>query len=159
MNETTINNSIGQLIEPEPIGYSFNTPGWYFILGLLILTALIIALLRYRQYKKNAYRREAVSQIEILIQQKNKNLVFEINVLLKRMAILLFGRTKVAALYGNDWFVFLQSKLKTKATIPQKNFDEYSKAIYNKDYQLNEQRVNELAEFAIIWIKNHRVNV
>jgi hypothetical protein len=159
MNETTINNSIGQLIEPEPIGYSFNTPGWYFVLGLLILTALVIALLQYRKHKKNAYRREAVSQIEALIQQKNENLVFEINTLLKTKAMHIFGRKKVAALYGSDWFTFLQSKLKTTTNVPRKNFEEYSKAIYNSDYKLNEQRVNEFVEFTIIWIRNHRVNV
>ena len=150
---------MGQLIEPDPIGYSFNTPGWTMVFALLILTGIVIAIFQYRKYKKNAYRREAVKQIEALFQEKKENLVFEINTVLKIMAIHLFGRKTVAALYGNEWFKFLQSKLKKQPILIEKKMDEYTQALYNKDYQLNEKTKNELVEFAILWIKNHRVNV
>lgn len=159
MNDTITYNSIGQLIEPDPIGYSFNTPGWYMILGLFLLVAIIIGIVQYRKYKKNAYRREAVRKIESIALQKNEKLVYEINTLLKSIAIHLFGRKKVAAIYGIDWFRFLQSKLKTKPVLAEQNFEEYTKALYNKDYQLKKDAANELVEFAIHWIKDHRVNV
>jgi hypothetical protein len=71
LNDTITYNSIGQLIEPDPIGYSFNTPGWYMVLVLLMLVAIIIGIVQYRKYKKNAYRREAVRKIESIAQQKN----------------------------------------------------------------------------------------
>jgi hypothetical protein len=129
------------------------------VLGLIILTVIIIAIIQYLKYKKNAYRREGVKKIEIIAHEKNENLVFEINALLKSMAMALFGRKNVAALYGIEWFRFLQSKLKTKPVIAEQNFEEYTKALYNKEYKLNEDAANELVEFSIIWVKNHLVNV
>jgi len=159
LNDTITYNSIGQLIEPDPIRYSFNTPGWYVVLGLFFLIAIIIGIFQYRKYKKNAYRREAVRKIESIAQQKSEKLVYEINSLLKSIAIQLFGRKKVAALFGTEWFGFLQSKLKTKPVLTEQNFEEFTKAMYTKDVQIKEDTVKELVEFAINWVKNHKVNV
>ncbi|MEN8117179.1 MAG: DUF4381 domain-containing protein [Bacteroidota bacterium] len=158
MNEIEkYNSSIGNLIEPESIGYSFNTPGWHLVFGLLILAALIFAVLRYRKYRRNAYRREAVKKIEEIILDKTKSAVFEINTLLKTLAIGLFGRKNVAALHGREWFDFLVSTTKKAETVQKENFNEYEKAIYNEGYQLNEQQMNMFTDFAVLWIKKHRV--
>lgn len=160
MNETsTYNSTIGQLIEPESIAYSFNTLGWYLVLGLLVLIVLFVAILQYRKYRKNAYRREAVAQINDFIQQKNENVVFELNELLKRMTIVLYGRKKVASLYGLEWFNFLVSTSKKQSSVSTENFNEFTKALYNNSYELTETQVTELAEFAILWVENHRINV
>ena len=37
---------LGPLLEPDPIGYSFNTPGWYLIGSLLLMGIL------YASYRK-----------------------------------------------------------------------------------------------------------
>lgn len=158
MNESATYNSIGKLIEPEPIAYSFNTPGWYMVFSLLLLTALVIVFFQYRKYRKNAYRREAVKQIESLVQQ-NTSVVYEINKHLKVMALGLFGRKKVASLFGLEWFTFLQSTMNVKVPDAKISFEEFSKALYDSSYKLNETKENELVEFAILWVKNHHVNV
>jgi hypothetical protein len=160
VNETSAYNStIGQLIEPESIAYSFNTPGWYLIFGLLVLIALVIAILQYWKYRKNAYRREAVEQIKDFIQQKNENVVFELNELLKRMTIALYGRKKVASLYGLEWFNFLVSTTNKQSLVSTDSFNEFTKAHYKTSYELTETQRTELAEFAILWVENHRINV
>ena len=158
MNENATYNSIGKLIEPEPIAYSFNTPGWYLVLGLLLVTVLFVAIFQYRKYYKNKYRRDALKQIRSFARQKN-GLVYNINKLLKSMAIRLFGRRKVASLNGTEWFAFLQSTMKTKVIFKESSFDEFSKALYNSNHKLNENKKNELIEFAVLWVKNHHVNV
>lgn len=160
MNETsTYNSTIGQLIEPESIAYSFNTLGWYLVFGLLVLLVLFVAIRQYWKYRKNAYRREAVTQIKDFIQQKNENLVFELNELLKRMTIMLYGRKKVASLYGLEWFNFLVSTSNKQSSVSTENFNEFTKALYNNSYELTETQKTELAEFAILWVENHRINV
>lgn len=160
MNETaTYNPAISQLIEPEPISYSFNTPGWYMVFVLLILAGLIIAILQYRKYRKNAYRRSGIKEIENIIQNKKEVAAFEINQLLKKMAIPLFGREKVAALYGADWFNFLILTTNKTTTLPTNHIQKFTLALYNSTYQLTETQMNELKEFAVLWVKNHRVNV
>jgi len=157
LNELSTYNSIGQLIEPEPISYSFNTPGWYLVLGLLLLIALIVALVQYRKYRKNSYRREALKQIENIVKTKSETTVFEINRLLKIIALKLFGREKVASLYGAKWFDFLISTMKQKEKLKVESLTEFSEALYNSEYKLNENKLNELVGFAITWVKNHDV--
>jgi hypothetical protein len=160
VNETSAYNStIGQLIEPESIAYSFNTPGWYLVFGLLVLIALFIAILQYWKYRKNAYRREAVEQIKDFIQQKNENVVFELNELLKRMTIALYGRKKVASLYGLEWFNFLVSTTNKQSLVSTDSFNEFTKALYNTSYELTETQRTELTEYVILWVENHRINV
>ncbi|WP_346859174.1 DUF4381 domain-containing protein [uncultured Draconibacterium sp.] len=159
MNETTTYNSIGQLIEPDPVKYSFNTPGWYLVLALLVLIVLLVVFIQYRKYRKNAYRREALKEIEDILQHKKTRAAFEINELLKRTAIQLYGRKKVAALYGDEWFRFLMSCIEKQLISPLPDFTIYTKALYNTSYVLTEPQANELAHFAVFWVKNHRANV
>lgn len=157
MNEIEkYNTSFGNLIEPESISYSFNTPGWYLVLGLLFVVAIIFAVLKIRKYKKNAYRRQAIIEIESLKEMDNHSQnIFQINQLLKIIAIKIYGRTKVASLYGKQWFEFLVSTISKREYISTNNFNIYAKALYNNEFQLNENQYKELVAFAILWIKKH----
>lgn len=160
MNDTiSYNSSIGQLIEPESITYSFDTTGWYLVFGLIVVIVFVILSHRYRKYVKNRYRRAAIEEIQLLVQQKDTNLVFKINTILKSLAIQLFGRNKVAAIYGDEWFRFLSNKLLLPPDFVEENIGDLTKALYNSEYRLNEKTSNGFVEFAIFWIKNHRVNV
>lgn len=160
MNDTlTYNSSIGSLIEPEVIAYSFNTPGWYVVFGLVVLFALVIGIIRYRKYKNNAYRREAVKQIETIIQQENNNTIYEINILLKIIALRLFGRRKVASLIGEEWFQFLNASMNIRGNIQEKQFEKFTNALYNPVTKLDKHSIEEFAEFANLWVKNHNANV
>ena len=73
------------------------------------------------------------------------------------MAIQLFGREKVASLYGTEWFEFLITTITNSQSDSSENFSDFSKALYSSDYQLSEKELNEFVEFAILWIKKHRV--
>ena len=160
MNETeTYNSAVGALIEPDPIGYSFNTSGWYIVLGILLLTVLLIAFIQYRKYKNNAYRREAIKNIDTILQKKENKVVFEINVLLKAIALQIFGREKVANLNGLDWFLFLNSTMNSEHSVAKIDMEKWTTALYNPGERLDDKTLNEWADFAILWIKNHRVNV
>lgn len=160
MNENeTYNSAIGQLIEPDPIVYSFNTPGWYMVLGLFLLTLLVIGFRQYRKYKRNAYRREALKKVEAILLQKENNTIYEINTLLKVIALQLFDRQKVASLIGMEWFSFLNSTLKSEYTIAEKEVRQITAALYNPNESSDKNTINELADFAILWINNHRTNV
>lgn len=160
MNETsTYNSSIGNLIEPEPIGYSFNTPGWYIVFGVLLIIVLVLGFIQYRKYKKDAYRRNAIKQLEFIIQQNSSNVIYEINALLKVTALQLFERRKVASLVGEEWFRFLNSTMISGNSMAEKEFEKFTMALYNPKEQLGNEAMNELKDFAILWIKNHRINV
>ncbi len=158
MNEIEkYNSAIGNLIEPESISYSFNTPGWYLVFGLILLATIIVAFIQFREYKKNEYRRQAISEIENIKQIENRTeSILQLNNLLKIIAIQIYGRTKVAALYGKQWFGFLASSINKTENIPTNSFDDFAKALYNKDFNLTETQFNSLVAFAILWVNNHK---
>ncbi|MGY2343231.1 DUF4381 domain-containing protein, partial [Pseudomonas sp. SDO5532_S415] len=83
--------SIEQLKEialPAPVSYAPQTWGWWVLLGLLGLTALIIAARRYWQWRRDRYRREALVRLAQL-QQRSDDLsaLRELPELLKRTAL------------------------------------------------------------------------
>jgi hypothetical protein len=83
--------SIDQLKEialPAAVSYAPQTWGWWVLLGLLVMSALIIAARRYWQWRRDQYRREALARLAEL-QQRSDDLsaLRELPVLLKRTAI------------------------------------------------------------------------
>lgn len=83
--------SIEQLKEialPAPVSYAPQTWGWWVLLGLLGLTALIIAARQYWQWRRDRYRREALVRLAQL-QQRSDDLsaLRELPELLKRTAL------------------------------------------------------------------------
>lgn len=58
--------SIAQLKElalPLPVSYSPQTWGWWFLLAILLLAAVIIGARRLIQWRRDRYRREALAQL------------------------------------------------------------------------------------------------
>lgn len=159
MNELkTHNSSIGQLIEPERIGYSFNTPGWFLVFGLVLVCLLIYLFFRWRKYIKDAYRREATTSIEKIFLSPQQQGIFQTNETLKKICIKLYGRRQVASLYGEEWFEFLDSTTKAKVTHDY-DFELFTKAIYQQDDSINNKLILDFKEFALGWVKNHQRNV
>ena len=64
------NIDIGKIVEPEPIGFSFDAPGWGILLGLVVFVLILIAVKYMLHYRKNKYRRIATSKIEDLLRLK-----------------------------------------------------------------------------------------
>lgn len=135
---------INGLIEPDQIAYSYNTLGWKMVLVAVISTTIIGLFLWVRSFIKNAYRRKALKEIE-QIATLTENLST-----LKQVALAVYGRKKVAGLYGDEWVTFLDKQCK------ESNFQGFSKTI--------EQVINGgasqadellLKEQIIKWIKYH----
>ena len=126
-------------------------------MGLVIMLTVVYALVQYSRYRKNAYRRDAVEQIESILQRKKKNEVYEINRLLKIIAIQVFGRRKVASLYGNEWFDFLRNSMPIANDLQEMDTEQLTKAIYNKKYEIEESECSAFVVFATLWLKKHDV--
>jgi hypothetical protein len=149
------NTSIGKLMEPEAISYSFNTPGWYIVAAGLLLIAFIIVFIQIRNYQLNAYRRQAIRQINALSTNSNHLVVYEINKLIKTTAICLYGRLRVGALHGTEWFNFLKASMKADINF---DFEAFTQAIYNPSISSTE--INKaFFEFARLWFLKHKTDV
>jgi len=83
--------SIEQLKElslPAPVSYAPQTWGWWVLLALLILAALLIGIRRYVQWRRDAYRREGLARLAQLRERSDDlNALRELPELLKRVAL------------------------------------------------------------------------
>ena len=99
-----------EIVVPEPVPWTPQTPGWWVLLGwLLAVMALVIAAV-VRRRRRNRYRREALALLDAVATQadmpptESARLVAEI---VKRTALVAYPRKRVANLYGNAWAEFL----------------------------------------------------
>ncbi|NUT76955.1 DUF4381 domain-containing protein [Pseudomonas sp. C1C7] len=83
--------SIDQLKEialPAPVSYAPQTWGWWALLSVLVLSALIIGVRRYWQWRRDRYRREALVRLTQLQKRSDDlNALRELPELLKRVAL------------------------------------------------------------------------
>ncbi len=147
---------LGPLYEPDALRFSFETPGWYMLGGLLLLLAVLLFFKWLKRYRKNAYRREALRNLTIIedkfYNQKDVLCLNDVLVLLKLVAIKAFGRQQVAQLYGNDWLEFLESKGKNTP------FTHYKQHIVNTLYDtiaVDMKGKKALMELSKKWIITH----
>ncbi len=148
---------LNPIITPDPIPFTMDTMGWKVLFLLLFLLILFIAYRFFKHYKQNAYRRDAISQIQNLI-SNNKNgattIIAQIMFLLKQTALQTYDRKQVASLEGENWLVFLDSKLNQSVFVKHK--DIIASAIYKNE--LDNSVTFEIKDFAnssIKWIKHH----
>jgi hypothetical protein len=126
-------------------------------LAVMLLTAL--AFFYYRRYQANAYRRQAVRQLqdlhnEWLVSNNVHIYLGAINALLKSVALRVFPRSDVASRNGAEWVLFLNQTLSAKTA--GSHFTEEFAAAH---YQAGTPAVNceDINLTATLWIKQHRV--
>ena len=151
---------IGTLIEPDPIGFRFGAPGWTILLGILLILILIFAVKKYQEYKRNKYRRFAVSAIESLstLGLSVDQLVFRIAEILKRVSITSYGRSEVARLNGKEWFDYIDHKNGNNTYFQGRSKEILSGLLYQgKKVDISMEEVQGYQNDSLNWIKKHRV--
>ncbi|WP_166215781.1 DUF4381 domain-containing protein [Pseudomonas atagonensis] len=95
--------SIEQLKElglPAPVSYAPQTWGWWVLLGLLIVLAIVVGVRRYLHWRRDQYRREALVRLAQLRERSDDlNALRELPELLKRVAISIPTRSR-------HWYAF-----------------------------------------------------
>jgi hypothetical protein len=83
--------SIEQLQElglPAPVSYAPQTWGWWALLALLVVIALVVGVRRYLQWQRDQYRREALVRLaQLRSRSDDLNALRELPELLKRVAL------------------------------------------------------------------------
>lgn len=144
----------GPLIEPDPIRFSFDTPGWYLLGGIILILSCLLLISVIKNYRKNAYRRDAIEKLGQIENKKEVNYTTlnQVFALLKIVAFQTYGRHEVAAMHGSEWFTFLESKAANVS------FNKYEEDIYRAVYK--EEKVPETVVIELIsqskkWIQTH----
>lgn len=146
--------AIGGILEPDPLPFTFETIGWK-ILAVVLIVLTIMAFFKWlKLYQKNKYRRAAIKKLQFIESGNTQSQykINQLNIILKQVAIVTFGRENVAELYGDDWLLFLDSKYKKSGFV---NYSaNFSDAIYfNKE--VDESSLNSIYKTTKTWINEH----
>jgi hypothetical protein len=94
---------------PEPVGFWPPAPGWWVLAGITVAGAL--ALWLWSRVRRRSVARHALRELDALGASSGPEdlqaLATAVSALLRRLALVRFGRARVAALHGGAWQRFL----------------------------------------------------
>jgi len=139
---------------PEPTGGwtpSINT-WWISVAG--ILAVIIIGILARRYYLRTRTRRYALKELERMQVRftehgERQRLLNELNMLLRRMAMINYDREKISPLAGQHWLAFLDRSGQTQ------EFSQGVGQVLIQAYQPSPEAFDESALIEVVkqWIK------
>ena len=137
-------SNLRDIVLQEPVSWWPLAPGWWVVLGLCAIGLAAWAFRVVRQWRANAYRREAIALIE------NARTVADVATVMKRTSLSAYRRQDVAKLSGPRWCDWLNQtgQLEMKATV-RKTLTE---ALYSGN---ENEGLAELKSFATDWTKRH----
>jgi hypothetical protein len=151
--------ALKELPLPAPVSYAPQTIGWLIVLLLFVALGVLFAWIARRRYARARYRREALAAlalIEAKFERDDVRALEDIAPLLKRTALAVASRERVASLSGAAWLAYLQSTYSA--------FDMQSGALlYTASYEradaITREQAARLIKTARDWIEHHHVEV
>lgn len=149
------------VIAPPPVPWWPPAPGWYWVLGFVLVVILVLVLRFFIHWQRNRYRREALAELARYqaagAAGQRVKVIASLAGLLKRTALSAWPRTQVAALNGPDWFAFLNR------TGGAGRFGSGAGALLEgaaydsrQAQSLDDAQTAELVELVRHWLKHHR---
>lgn len=139
------------LISPPAVSWWPPAPGWLWLGAFVLLLGLVFVLRFFKHWQRNRYRREALA--ELAGAGSNPGQMAE---LLKRTALSVYAREKVASLTGPSWLAFLDRSAGMKAFVqgPGNRLEglAYDPRLWDK---LDKEDLLELKNLAAEWIRKH----
>ncbi|WP_419419667.1 DUF4381 domain-containing protein [Legionella sp. D16C41] len=143
---------------PNPIGWWPLAPGWYILIGLIIIIVSLLITIAYRYYKygrakRQAYQLLAKYEQDYLQNSDTSTTCAKVSELLRRVALAYFPRQEVASLQGEAWINFLNNSSKDI------NFNAVRQYLLEMPYQNQSQKANLKPLFtrAYAWIKQRGI--
>lgn len=132
-------DKLRDIVVPEPPPLWPPAPEVWLLLVVVIAAVMMLLYQRRRQRQAKAYRRAGLS----LLHQAGT--VYEISVILKRVALAAFPREQVASLYGEEWAAFLSQ------TCRRRDFSPLIQVAPDTPVD------NKARRLAAAWIRHHRI--
>ena len=154
--------NLNDIVLPEAVDWWPLASGWYFLLGLLLITLTWFIYTSIKHRINNRYRRTALHQLQLLAQEVNKtdkrdSVLRQIPILLKRTALTAYPRRQLASLTGKNWHDFLNSKVGTPPFTESicNSLDSISYSVGNLD-KVDVEATSELLKACKHWLKHHQ---
>ncbi|MCC9643632.1 DUF4381 domain-containing protein [Rhodopirellula sp. JC740] len=154
-SDATNLDRLHDIVEPAPVSWWPLASGWYMLLGGLALLLVWAAWKWWRHWCANAYRREALKELQTATS------VADISTLLRRTALVTTPREHLAGLTGSNWADWLSQQLPsaTDPSMPRSVRDQLTSSVYqpSADDDPNANSVEELRSYAKKWIAHHQL--
>lgn len=150
----------GNIIEPSPVAFSLDAPGWYFLFAVIGASLIVWLLLTLRNYRRNKYKREALVWLDTLESkwiEDEAALLYHSHILLKRLALRAANRADSAALTGSKWIDFLNSSCK-KIEFNGADSILIQDLVYNSESISNRETLEAHMKKIRYWISHHRLS-
>ncbi len=95
-------NQLAEVPDPAPVSMVPQTAGWLVLAGIVLAVAAWRGWRVWQHYRANAYRRAALEALERAADDP-----VAVSGILKRAAMVAYGRRRVAGLSGQAWVTFL----------------------------------------------------
>ncbi|MCA9416312.1 MAG: DUF4381 domain-containing protein [Candidatus Omnitrophica bacterium] len=139
-------SNLQDIVVPPPVPWWPPAPGWWFVAAAVLIAGAVLAKRMWRRWKSNAYRREALLEIE------SASSVEAISEILKRAALVAFPRIEVASLSGQGWIDWLSKS--GGETVPDAVAEAFNRGVCDPAYN---EHLDESAGFARRWIRRHDI--
>ena len=133
---------------PEKISIFPLAYGWWILIIVFILLLIITLYFLYKKRKKSIIKKQIINQFRnLVIKSENKELISNISIFLKKLAMNKYPNSNVHILFSNDWLSFLDSKMDSK------DFTLGAGKILNNNYKnINIENPKPLIELCEKWI-------
>lgn len=145
---------INTVIEPVRVSYWPLQPGWYLLMAIVLILLLLMVWKRYKRRLKDAYKREAIKSIQSL--SNDNDFFFQLNQIIKAVAIKSYGREKVASLAGKEWITFLQKSKEGVISSSNVLKSLESQQYLKRENQTENSDIDMYKLESIKWIKKHK---
>lgn len=95
-------NQLAEVPDPTPVSMVPQTAGWLVLAGIVVVVAAWRGWRMWQHYRANAYRRSALKALA-----RAGDDPAAVSGILKRAAMVAYGRRRVAGLSGPAWVTFL----------------------------------------------------
>jgi len=134
--------------QPPPPAWTPHTIGWYVLFGIVALLLLWLTIHIAHSWLGNRYRRKALRELVTATPD-------QFSALLKRTALAVWPRERVAALNGDAWLNFLAetASIESFHNTPGDRIEEL--ALSSRSLSAEDEQA--IRAVAAEWIRRHRV--
>lgn len=153
-----------ELALPKPVSWAPQTAGWWVVAAVVLVALALCAWAAWRHHRKQLYRRvalEHLQQIEAALRNPEQRVsaLAAIPPLIKRTALAVAPRERVASLGGDEWLRFLE---RTRGRFDERSGALLSLVSYAPEEQIaavSEHEAQKLVSVTRDWIAHHHVEI
>lgn len=161
MNPDIANIPLRDIHLPETVSWWPLAPGWWITLGLFLLAASVVYVLKFMKERKQM-EKQVMDEFERLVDtyksDKDINgLLGGVSQLLRRVSLTKYTNENIAGLTGEDWLRFLDDTLMNSKNKPPLNFrgnlgELLISGQYQKTRAIDETKLDQLLILSKAWL-------